>query len=71
MFDEAASLIDELLTEEACFSLKNLSIKGNDVMALGFRGKGVGNALQACLDAVLDERISNDRDALLTFLKKI
>ncbi len=71
MFDEAAGLIDELLAEESCFSLKDLSIKGDDVMALGFRGKEVGKALQACLDAVLDERVHNDRDELLAFLKGI
>ncbi len=71
MFDEAADLIDELVAEEACFSLKDLSIKGEDVMALGFRGKDVGNALQACLDAVMDEQIHNDRDELLAFLKGI
>lgn len=70
VFDEAAGLIDELLAEETCFSLKDLSIKGQDVMALGFRGKEVGNALQACLDAVLDEQIHNERDELLAFLKK-
>lgn len=70
VFDEAAGLIDELLAEETCFALKDLSIKGEDVMALGFRGREVGKALQACLDAVLDERIHNDRDELLAFLKR-
>lgn len=67
MFDEAAGLIGDILSEEACFSLKDLAINGRDVMAMGLNGKEIGKALQACLDAVLDERVPNERDALMAF----
>ena len=62
--------VDELLQEEKCFSLKDLAVNGNDMMAIGLKGKSIGNALQACLDAVMDERVANDHTALLTLAQE-
>ena len=39
----------------------------SDLLALGLRGRAVGAALQACLDAVMDERVANERAALLAY----
>ena len=44
-----------------------LSFGGDDLLALGLRGRAVGAALQACLDAVMDEAVPNDRTALLAY----
>ena len=70
MFESAAGLIDDILGEQACFSLKDLAVRGSDMMALGFQGKEIGAALRACLDAVLDERIPNEHGALMAFAKE-
>ena len=43
-------------------TLRDLAINGNDVMKMGFKGKQIGLALQPCLDAVLGERIPNERE---------
>lgn len=67
IFDEVSALMDDLLLEESCFSLKDLAISGTDMLALGFTGKNIGLVLQACLDAVLDEDIPNERTALMLF----
>lgn len=69
-FDAASALIDGILQEKACFSLRDLKINGNDVMALGLRGEAVGRALRRCLDAVMDERLDNERGALLAFVQR-
>ena len=69
-FETANAMIDELLQEEKCFSLKDLAVNGNDMMAIGLKGKSIGNALQACLDAVMDERVANDHTALLTLAQE-
>ena len=66
----ADRIVDELLQEEKCFSLKDLAVNGNDMMAIGLKGKSIGNALQACLDAVMDERVANDHTALLTLAQE-
>ena len=40
------------------------------MMAIGLKGKSIGNALQACLDVVMDERVANDHTALLTLAQE-
>ena len=66
-YRQAEHVLDELLAADACFSLKDLTVNGDDLLALGLRGRAVGAALQACLDAVMDETLPNDRAALLGY----
>ena len=66
--DELEALARELLAEAACLSLKDLAVNGNDLLALGLRGPAVGQALRSLLEAVLDERVENEREKLLEFL---
>ena len=66
-YRQAERVLDELLAADACFSLKDLAVNGDDLLALGLRGRAVGAALQACLDAVMDETLPNDRAALLGY----
>ena len=67
VYRQAERVLNELLAADACFSLKDLAVKGNDLLTLGLRGRAVGAALQACLDAVIDEVVPNDRAALLAY----
>ena len=69
IFEAVYALMDELLQEGSCFSLKDLAINGRDILALGFTGKKIGLVLQGCLDAVLEEQIPNDRTALMLFAR--
>ena len=62
-------LIGEILSEDACLSLKDLAVNGNDLMALGLTGKKIGQTLNFLLEQVLEENLPNHRDTLLTFLK--
>lgn len=71
IFEEANAVMDELLREDSsCFALRDLAINGNDVMAMGFKGKQIGQVLQSCLDAVLEERIPNERGPLLSYAQE-
>ena len=69
VFDTMDAIVEEILREEACFSLKDLAVNGTDMLDLGFRGREIGAVLQKCLDAVLDERAANDREELLSFAR--
>lgn len=69
VFEEMLEQINTLLEEKTCFSLRDLAIRGQDVMALGLQGREIGQALRDCLEAVLEERLPNERDALLAFLQ--
>ena len=64
--------MEQILEDEAAFTVKHLAINGRDVMALGVpAGPEVGRLLNACLDAVIDEQIPNEREALLAFAGKL
>lgn len=54
----------------SCFSLKQLAVKGNDLIALGMCGKAVGESLECLLDLVIDEKLPNDREILLNYTKE-
>ena len=67
VFSEVRELLAELKAEDACLGLKDLAVNGNDLMALGYRGKAIGICLNALLEQVVDERMPNEKNALLAF----
>jgi len=70
-FDEVQAIMQKVLDEQACFSVKNLAINGNDVLGKGLRGRQVGDVLQRTLNAVMDGAVPNEKDVLLTFVDRI
>ena len=62
---ETEALLNRVLAQEQCFSLRQLAVNGADLQALGLRGRPVGEMLHALLDAVIDGRTDNRRDTLL------
>ncbi len=68
VLDAAFSIANKLIQEEACFTLKDLAVNGYDMLALGISGAEIGSRLQDCLQAVLDERLPNEHDPLLSFI---
>lgn len=62
-------MLDEIINGNECFTIKDLKINGNDLIAIGFKGKDIGKALQKCLDGVIDGKIINDFDDLIKFAK--
>lgn len=67
VFAEVRQLLGELKAEDACLGLKDLAVNGNDLMALGYRGKAIGICLNDLLEQVVDERMPNEKKALLAF----
>lgn len=64
--DAAEALLEQTLAEGACFTLRDLALGGNELLALGVpEGKQVGRLLRALLDEVVDGRLPNERQALL------
>ena len=69
---EMTRLIQECLETEQCFSVRDLPVKGGDVMALGVpAGPQVGRILEGLLDDVLDGVCPPEREALLERLKQV
>lgn len=69
-FPKIRELLKEIKAENACLSLKDLAVNGHDLMALGFTGKAIGETLNALLEQVLDEKLPNEKQALLGCIKK-
>lgn len=69
--DKAQAILDHLLAENACVSLKQLSVKGNDLLGIGLTGRAVGKMLQALLTAVMEGNVPNSRDALLDLAREL
>ena len=63
--DRAETIMEKLLVENACVSLKQLAVNGRDLMELGLSGPTVGQTLSELLDAVVDGKLPNERSALL------
>lgn len=67
--DELECILADVLAADEAFSLKKLALDGRDVIALGVpQGPLVGRALADALEAVIDERIPNEPDALQAFV---
>lgn len=64
--------IDNILSEEECFSLRKLNISGKDLLKIGFTGgPEIGKTLEQLLNCVIDEDIPNEYGALVNLAKTI
>ena len=58
--DAVEAVLEEVLKEKQCFTMKDLHINGNDIMDLGLtQGKEVGMILNWLLDEVIEGRLEN------------
>ena len=66
-FAAICAAIEEILAEQACLTVRDLALNGRDLQEAGFApGKDIGACLQWLLEQVQDERLPNERQALLT-----
>ncbi len=71
-FPRIRSLLQEILAENSCLTLKDLAVSGTDLIGLGIpAGPALGKALNALLELVLDEAIPNEKEPLLAKAKEI
>jgi tRNA nucleotidyltransferase (CCA-adding enzyme) len=69
-FTEIRRLAEEIRAENACLTLKDLAVNGHDLMALGYKGKAIGETLNRLLTSVLEEELPNEKDALLQYVQE-
>lgn len=68
--DEMEYMCQAVLQEEAILKVTDLNVNGYDLMAAGYKGKEIKEKLLLLLDAVIDEKSNNEREALLTYLSE-
>ncbi|MBR6916886.1 MAG: HD domain-containing protein [Clostridia bacterium] len=67
--DEVIKIAQEIVDDKECLSRKDLAVKGDDLIALGYSGRQIGEALQTLLDLVIEEALPNERAALTEYLQ--
>ena len=71
-FDEIKIMLEKILAEEECFKLKDLLVDGNDIIReCGVEGPEVGRILDGLLNAVIEERIHNEKKPLIEEAKRL
>lgn len=63
-FAEIREVLQQLLEENACLTVRDLALNGHDLMTLGLSGPAIGDCLNTLLAMVLDEKIPNEKAAL-------
>lgn len=69
--ERISAWISEIAADGDCVSLKSLAVGGKDVLSLGVRPEDVGTLLNAALYAVMDERLPNRKNELMTYIKNL
>ena len=66
VYDAIENLLNDIVAEDGCLSIRNLVVDGHDLMALGFApGPELGKCLNALLEQVLEDKLPNEKAALL------
>lgn len=69
--DEINAMFDKIHNEKPRMSLRDLSVKGKDLLELGYKGEEIGRTLKEMLSAVIDGTILNNKEELIaTFCTK-
>lgn len=70
-FQNVRQVLQVICVKNKCFTLHDLAIKGEDLIELGIpEGPEIGRVLNTLLDAVLDEKCDNTREALTQYTKE-
>ena len=67
-FNQIDLIIEKLEQENLSFSLKDLTINGNDLISLGLSGSDIGKCLKLLMEAVLNEQVKNSKSELIQHL---
>ena len=68
--DEIGRLAIDIKESQECIGLHDLAINGNDVTAMGYKGKDIGLALEFALNGVLEEKAANEKEELKIYIEK-
>lgn len=61
--------LDEIVAAGDAFKISDLAVNGNDLLALGYKGKEIGNKLNEILLLVVDDKLANHKTDILSYLQ--
>ena len=62
--------LEEIIAAGEAFKLSDLSVNGNDLLALGYKGRAIGEKLDEILNLVVDDKLENEKKAILNYLNR-
>jgi tRNA nucleotidyltransferase/poly(A) polymerase len=65
-----SDVINDFDSQKYPVSLSQLDISGDDLMAIGLKGKAIGEMLNKLLNAVFSDKVSNNKNNLLIFAER-
>lgn len=65
--EDREELTEKLLDSNECLFIKDLAVNGKDLMNLGIKGECVGETLNNLLRSVIEGKIENTKESLLSF----
>jgi tRNA nucleotidyltransferase (CCA-adding enzyme) len=70
--DEVELVLNEVMKQQQCFSLKDMAVTGRDLMAVGVpEGIMVGSILNQLLELVIDEEAENEKAHLIKIASEL
>lgn len=69
--DNIGYILEEVLQNDECFSLKDLAVNGKDLITIGYKpGKEIGEVLNNLLDSVISGENINEKEKLLEIAER-
>lgn len=59
-----------LINEEPVLNEKDLAIKGEDLLSLGYKGKEIGEIKKQILNAIINNKLNNNKENIIEYLKE-
>lgn len=69
-FIRLEKLVNEVINEKPCLTVKSLAVNGYDLINLGFKGKQIGDILNKMLGFVIENPQDNRKEILLKLVKE-
>ncbi len=71
-YQKIREIMDSMIAENACLSLKKLDVDGDDLKKIGIpQGKEIGKLLCELLEAVENGYVENEKSKLLDYIEKL
>lgn len=69
--DNIGYILEEVLQDDECFSLKDLAVNGKDLITIGYKpGKEIGEVLNNLLNSVISGEYINEKEKLLEIAER-
>ena len=70
LYYTAKKLFEEIVSEKECYRIKDLDVKGEDILRLNVSSVRVSEILNKLLDAVMSEKVPNRKLEILNYVRR-